>query len=172
MLHIGTVNNPLGEYTPLSLELFNNSLGNSIANVWVWEPRVPIIEAYTLTYYFDDTVLEMLEKQPGEVITELMPEPTKANYTFIGWYTEKSDGDRWNFEQQSMPDRDLDLFARFEANEEVITTPEVQENHNVESQEANKETNILNTGDETKILRYIILIGIAIFGFLVYWKMR
>ena len=36
---VGTVNNPLGEHTPLSTALMDNSLGIDIVNTWVWEPR-------------------------------------------------------------------------------------------------------------------------------------
>jgi uncharacterized repeat protein (TIGR02543 family) len=49
----------------------------------------------------------------GEYLTE-PTKPVKPGYKFIGWYTELEDGRAWDFERDTMPARDIMLYARYE----------------------------------------------------------
>lgn len=42
--------------------------------------------------------------------------PTKAGYTFKGWYDEKTDGKKWDFATDKMPANDITLYAQFTKN--------------------------------------------------------
>ncbi|MBV1060977.1 class 1 internalin InlA [Listeria monocytogenes] len=42
--------------------------------------------------------------------------PTKAGYTFKGWYDEKTDGEKWDFATDKMPANDITLYAQFTKN--------------------------------------------------------
>ncbi|EAC3775829.1 LPXTG cell wall anchor domain-containing protein [Listeria monocytogenes] len=43
-------------------------------------------------------------------------DPVKAGYTFKGWYTTKTGGDKWDFVNDKMPARDITLYAQFTVN--------------------------------------------------------
>jgi len=88
---------------------------------------------YTVVFDNEGQLSEPLPINYGETIQEPMPEPTKIGYTFLGWFTDKSEGDRWDFATDVMPATDIVLYARFQVNtynltyinEEEIDTVEV-----------------------------------------------
>ncbi|MCF0145522.1 MAG: InlB B-repeat-containing protein, partial [Eubacterium sp.] len=45
--------------------------------------------------------------------------PTKEEYTFAGWYTDSKYKDRWDFEEDVMPDGNLTLIAKWVTGEEA-----------------------------------------------------
>ncbi|MBC2346775.1 LPXTG cell wall anchor domain-containing protein, partial [Listeria welshimeri] len=47
-------------------------------------------------------------------------DPVKAGYTFKGWYTTKTGGDKWDFVNDKMPARDITLYAQFA---EILDVP-------------------------------------------------
>ncbi|ECW7468668.1 LapB repeat-containing protein [Listeria monocytogenes] len=48
----------------------------------------------------------------GELVSEPLT-PTKEGYTFIGWYDEKTGGNKWDFTTDKMPGYNITLYAQF-----------------------------------------------------------
>ncbi|EKZ4334413.1 BspA family leucine-rich repeat surface protein [Listeria monocytogenes] len=77
---------------------------------------------YTVTFDVEGT--QQQETVPFE---ELVTEPTvpyKAEYAFTGWYDAKTGGNKWDFSTDTMPSRNITLYARF--NKLVFVTPEIK----------------------------------------------
>jgi internalin A len=73
------------------------------------------VNTYTITFE-DDTGKQ--EKVSVDFDTLLVPprEPTKAGYTFIGWYIGQAGVRKWDFAKDTMPANDMTLYARYEIN--------------------------------------------------------
>ncbi|TYV95038.1 LPXTG cell wall anchor domain-containing protein [Listeria monocytogenes] len=77
--------------------------------VHIVEPPAPTIS--NVTFDVDDVqTTESLEA--GELISEPLS-PTKEGYTFIGWYDEKTGGNKWDFTTDKMPAYNIILYAQF-----------------------------------------------------------
>ncbi|RIZ76226.1 LapB repeat-containing protein [Listeria monocytogenes] len=77
--------------------------------VHIVEPLAPTIS--NVTFDVDDVqTTESLEA--GELISEPLS-PTKEGYTFIGWYDEKTGGNKWDFTTDKMPAYNIILYAQF-----------------------------------------------------------
>ncbi|HAC4847924.1 TPA_asm: BspA family leucine-rich repeat surface protein, partial [Listeria monocytogenes] len=66
---------------------------------------------YTVT--FD---VEGNQEQEAVLFEELITEPAvpnKAGYAFTGWYDAKTGGNKWDFSTDTMPSRNMTLYARF-----------------------------------------------------------
>ncbi|EDH3594482.1 BspA family leucine-rich repeat surface protein [Listeria monocytogenes] len=77
---------------------------------------------YTVT--FD---VEGKQKQQAVLFEELITEPTvpnKAGYAFTGWYDAKAGGTKWDFSTDTMPAKEVTLYARF--NKLGFVTPEIK----------------------------------------------
>ncbi|HAO6009639.1 TPA: BspA family leucine-rich repeat surface protein [Listeria monocytogenes] len=77
---------------------------------------------YTVTFDVEGT--QQQETVPFE---DLVTEPTvpyKAEYAFTGWYDAKTGGNKWDFSTDTMPSRNITLYARF--NKLVFVTPEIK----------------------------------------------
>ncbi|MBC1376806.1 LPXTG cell wall anchor domain-containing protein, partial [Listeria sp. FSL L7-1699] len=77
---------------------------------------------YTVT--FD---VEGKQEQQAVLFEELITEPTvpyKAGYAFTGWYDAESGGNRWDFTTDTMPAKEITLYARF--NKLGFVTPEIK----------------------------------------------
>ncbi|HCV2828799.1 TPA: InlB B-repeat-containing protein [Listeria monocytogenes] len=77
---------------------------------------------YTVT--FDVEGKQQQETVPFE---DLVTEPTipyKAGYAFTGWYDAESGGNKWDFSTDTMPSRNMTLYARF--NKLGFVTPEIK----------------------------------------------
>ncbi|ENI1315973.1 InlB B-repeat-containing protein [Listeria monocytogenes] len=77
---------------------------------------------YTVT--FD---VEGMQQQEAVLFDELIKEPTvpnKAGYAFTGWYDAESGGTKWDFSTDTMPSRNMTLYARF--NKLGFVTPEIK----------------------------------------------
>ncbi|WP_120139192.1 BspA family leucine-rich repeat surface protein, partial [Listeria monocytogenes] len=81
-------------------------------------------EAKEYTVTFDVEGTQQQETVPFE---DLVTEPTvpyKAEYAFTGWYDAKTGGNKWDFSTDTMPSRNITLYARF--NKLVFVTPEIK----------------------------------------------
>ncbi|WP_260449729.1 BspA family leucine-rich repeat surface protein [Listeria innocua] len=79
-------------------------------------------KGYTVT--FD---VEGKQEQQAVLFEELITEPTvpyKAGYAFTGWYDAESGGNRWDFTTDTMPAKEVMLYARF--NKLGFVTPEIK----------------------------------------------
>ncbi|EHD1581880.1 BspA family leucine-rich repeat surface protein [Listeria monocytogenes] len=77
---------------------------------------------YTVT--FD---VEGMQQQETVPFKELITEPTvpnKAGYAFTGWYDAPTGGNKWDFSTDTMPSRNMTLYARF--NKLGFVTPEIK----------------------------------------------
>ncbi|EKZ4334417.1 BspA family leucine-rich repeat surface protein [Listeria monocytogenes] len=77
---------------------------------------------YTVTFDVEGT--QQQETVPFE---DLVTEPTvpyKAEYAFTGWYDAKTGGNKWDFSTDTMPSRNITLYARF--NKLGFVTPEIK----------------------------------------------
>ncbi|MCW07301.1 BspA family leucine-rich repeat surface protein [Listeria monocytogenes] len=80
-------------------------------------------EAKEYTVTFDVEGTQQQETVPFE---DLVTEPTvpyKAEYAFVGWYDANTGGNKWDFSTDTMPSRNITLYARF--NKLVFVTPEI-----------------------------------------------
>lgn len=71
-------------------------------------------------------------------------DPSKAGYTFSGWYTEAVGGEKWDFATMKMPAHDVTLYARFSVGEYTLTF-----NHDSQTSTQSVEYNALATEPET-----------------------
>jgi uncharacterized repeat protein (TIGR02543 family) len=67
--------------------------------------------SYKVNYHNEDQT-ETKEVVYGELLKE-PTKPSKTGQTFIGWFTEPTGGRAWNFDEETMPANDIDLYARF-----------------------------------------------------------
>ncbi|EAD7632832.1 BspA family leucine-rich repeat surface protein [Listeria monocytogenes] len=77
---------------------------------------------YTVTFDVEGT-------QQQEIVSfeELVTEPTvpyKAEYAFTGWYDAPTGGNKWDFSTDTMPAKEMTLYARF--NKLGFVTPEIK----------------------------------------------
>jgi len=69
--------------------------------------------SYTVRYHDDRGILqETIDGIIGEKLTEPTA-PTKPGFTFTGWYTALTGGQRWNFRVDRMPAREISLYPQF-----------------------------------------------------------
>lgn len=64
----------------------------------------------------DPTVTKFIDNDKNSKFTELVPEPTKENYTFAGWYN----GDK-KFDFTTVPTGDVTLTAKWTANDYEVS---------------------------------------------------
>ncbi|EKZ4334402.1 BspA family leucine-rich repeat surface protein [Listeria monocytogenes] len=77
---------------------------------------------YTVTFDVEGT-----QQQEAVLFDELIKEPTvpnKAEYAFTGWYDAPTGGNKWDFSTDTMPSRNMTLYARF--NKLGFVTPEIK----------------------------------------------
>jgi uncharacterized repeat protein (TIGR02543 family) len=67
--------------------------------------------SYKVNYHNEDQT-ETKEVVYGKLLKE-PTKPSKTGQTFIGWFTEPTGGRAWNFDEETMPANDIDLYARF-----------------------------------------------------------
>ncbi|HAO6009621.1 TPA: BspA family leucine-rich repeat surface protein [Listeria monocytogenes] len=82
------------------------------------------LEKKEYTVIFD---VEGTQKQETVPFEDLVTEPTvpyKAGYAFTGWYDAESGGNKWDFSTDTMPSRNMTLYARF--NKLGFVTPEIK----------------------------------------------
>ena len=64
----------------------------------------------------DPTVTEFIDNDKNSKFTELVPEPTKENYTFAGWYNGNE-----KFDFTTVPTGDVTLTAKWTANDYYVS---------------------------------------------------
>ncbi|EAW7178216.1 LPXTG cell wall anchor domain-containing protein [Listeria monocytogenes] len=107
-----TVNwSKVGDYT-VALSATNEDGVEAIpvkVAVHIVEPPAPTIS----NVIFDvDGVQTTESHEVGELVSEPLT-PTKEGYTFIGWYDEKTGGNKWDFTTDKMPGYNITLYAQF-----------------------------------------------------------
>ncbi|EAG9603799.1 LPXTG cell wall anchor domain-containing protein, partial [Listeria monocytogenes] len=107
-----TVNwSKVGDYT-VTLSATNEDGVEAIpvkVAVHIVEPPAPTIS----NVIFDvDGVQTTESHEVGELVSEPLT-PTKEGYTFIGWYDEKTGGNKWDFTTDKMPGYNITLYAQF-----------------------------------------------------------
>ncbi|KTA32999.1 internalin [Listeria monocytogenes] len=107
-----TVNwSKVGDYT-ITLSATNEDGVEAIpvkVAVHIVEPPAPTIS----NVIFDvDGVQTTESHEVGELVSEPLT-PTKEGYTFIGWYDEKTGGNKWDFTTDKMPGYNITLYAQF-----------------------------------------------------------
>ncbi|EAD6803740.1 LPXTG cell wall anchor domain-containing protein [Listeria monocytogenes] len=107
-----TVNwSKVGDYT-VTLSATNEDGVEAIpvkVAVHIVEPPAPTIS----NVIFDvDGVQTTESHEVGELVSEPLT-PTKEGYTFIGWFDEKTGGNKWDFTTDKMPGYNITLYAQF-----------------------------------------------------------
>ncbi|EAG4503500.1 BspA family leucine-rich repeat surface protein [Listeria monocytogenes] len=77
---------------------------------------------YTVTFDVEGT-----QQQETILFDDLVKEPTvpyKAEYAFTGWYDAPTGGNKWDFSTDTMPAKEMTLYARF--NKLGFVTPEIK----------------------------------------------
>ncbi|ENI0605467.1 BspA family leucine-rich repeat surface protein [Listeria monocytogenes] len=77
---------------------------------------------YTVT--FDVEGKQEQETVPFEDLVTEPTVPNKAGYAFTGWYDAPTGGNKWDFSTDTMPSRNMTLYARF--NKLGFVTPEIK----------------------------------------------
>ncbi|EAF4531663.1 hypothetical protein CYG98_15170, partial [Listeria monocytogenes serotype 1/2a] len=77
---------------------------------------------YTVTFDVEGT--QEQETVPFEDLVTEPKVPYKAGYAFTGWYDAKTGGNKWGFSTDTMPSRNMTLYARF--NKLGFVTPEIK----------------------------------------------
>lgn len=85
-------------------------------NVWDMTPDYPFLRENTYTVTFDSnggsTVASLTGKKFQDPITA-PPAPTKAGSTFDGWYKEPALLNPWSFASDTLPAKDITLYAKW-----------------------------------------------------------
>ncbi|GAA0361841.1 InlB B-repeat-containing protein [Bacillus horti] len=79
-----------------------------------------VVNEYTIRFNVDDEEYETSTGGYGTLISE-PNSPAKTGYTFRGWYKDDQFGDIWDFTSDTVPARDIILYAGWEVNEYTIT---------------------------------------------------
>ncbi|EAD3257949.1 LPXTG cell wall anchor domain-containing protein [Listeria monocytogenes] len=76
-------------------------------------------KTYPMT--FDNDGVTTTETVDYDGLAEEPTTPTKAGYTFDGWYDAETSGKKWDFAQDKMPANPVTLYARFTMNNYTAT---------------------------------------------------
>ncbi|TYU50452.1 InlB B-repeat-containing protein [Listeria monocytogenes] len=76
-------------------------------------------KTYPMTY--DNGGVTTTETVDYDGLAEEPTTPTKAGYTFDGWYDAETGGKKWDFAQDKMPANPVTLYARFTMNNYTAT---------------------------------------------------
>ncbi len=71
---------------------------------------------YTVTFMNGDQVFATKQAEANDVVERPETNPTRDGYEFTGWFTEATEGVKWVFETDIVQ-RDMSLYAQFEANQ-------------------------------------------------------
>ncbi|WP_188002701.1 InlB B-repeat-containing protein, partial [Listeria monocytogenes] len=77
---------------------------------------------YNVNFDIDGQVTTELV-EVGELVTKPQ-DPNKDGYAFIGWYDAETGGNKWDFSTDTMPAKEMTLYARF--NKLGFVTPEIK----------------------------------------------
>ena len=92
----GTADTPAGPETATSAQLLDNSRDN-IADTWVWQRVTPLhLVTFDLTGGTGNFLQQLIPN--GKTAAEPADIPTLTGYTFIGWFTQLTEGEKFNFD--------------------------------------------------------------------------
>ncbi|EFR88973.1 internalin G, partial [Listeria marthii FSL S4-120] len=94
--------------------------------------------------------------------------PTKAGYTFKGWYDAKTGGTKWDFATGKMPAENITLYAQFTKNDDPNTNPTGNDNGTTNPNSSGDNTSLPTTGDENTMIPIFagaVLSGIGLVAF-------
>ncbi|EKZ4847832.1 leucine-rich repeat domain-containing protein [Listeria monocytogenes] len=86
--------------------------------------NLPVEKSAQYNLFFDidgQVTTELVEV--GELVTKPQ-DPNKDGYAFIGWYDAETGGNEWDFSTDTMPAKEMTLYARF--NKLGFVTPEIK----------------------------------------------
>ncbi|EKZ4846026.1 leucine-rich repeat domain-containing protein [Listeria monocytogenes] len=86
--------------------------------------KLPVDKSVQYNVNFDidgQVTTELVEA--GELVTKPQ-DPNKDGYAFIGWYDAETGGNKWDFSTDTMPAKEMTLYARF--NKLGFVTPEIK----------------------------------------------
>ncbi|MBC2183113.1 LPXTG cell wall anchor domain-containing protein [Listeria sp. FSL L7-0233] len=125
------------------------------------------INSYTATFDIDGKTTT--QKVAYQALLNEPTVPTKAGYTFKGWYDAKTGGTKWDFATGKMPAENITLYAQFTKNDEPNTGgPTGKGNGTSNPNISGDNTSLPTTGDENTLLPIFVgavLIGIGLVVF-------
>ncbi|MBC2185495.1 LPXTG cell wall anchor domain-containing protein [Listeria sp. FSL L7-0253] len=125
------------------------------------------INSYTATFDIDGKTTT--QKVAYQALLNEPTVPTKAGYTFKGWYDAKTGGTKWDFATGKMPAENITLYAQFTKNDEPNTGgPTGNGNGTSNPNISGDNTSLPTTGDENTLLPIFVgavLIGIGLVVF-------
>ncbi|WP_221771244.1 leucine-rich repeat domain-containing protein [Listeria farberi] len=98
------------------------TIGNA-TNTFNGTFNLPVEKSVQYNLFFDidgQVTTELVEV--GKLVTKPQ-DPNKDGYAFIGWYDAEIGGNKWDFSTDTMPAKEMTLYARF--NKLGFVTPEV-----------------------------------------------
>ncbi|MDT0049448.1 InlB B-repeat-containing protein [Listeria cossartiae subsp. cayugensis] len=124
------------------------------------------INSYNATFDIDGTTTT--QKVAYQALLNEPTAPTKAGYTFKGWYDAKTGGTKWDFATGKMPAENITLYAQFTKNDDPNTNPTGNDNGTTNPNSSGDNTSLPTTGDENTMIPIFagaVLIGIGLVAF-------
>ncbi|EOH8071749.1 InlB B-repeat-containing protein [Listeria monocytogenes] len=124
------------------------------------------INSYTATFDNDGKITT--QKVTYQSLLEEPAAPTKAGYTFKGWYDAKTGGTKWDFATGKMPAGNITLYAQFTKNDSpnpndpTPNTPTGNGDGTSNPSDSGGNTTLPTAGDENTMLP--IFIGVFLLG--------
>lgn len=121
---VGSTGESSGAHLHLSLSTNNNASGRYNNNTDVIDYENSVEVTFDLNYNGSEPIYRAYE--PGVKYGYMPPDPTRANYSFEGWYTERTGGTLFDVET-IVPDENHTVYAHWK---EKVTTVSVTFNAN------------------------------------------
>ncbi|MBF2626305.1 InlB B-repeat-containing protein [Listeria marthii] len=124
------------------------------------------INSYNATFDIDGTTTT--QKVAYQALLNEPTAPTKAGYTFKGWYDAKTGGTKWDFATGKMPAENITLYAQFTKNDDPNTNPTGNDNGTTNPNSSGDNTSLPTTGDENTMIPIFagaVLSGIGLVAF-------
>ncbi|EBF5125773.1 InlH/InlC2 family class 1 internalin [Listeria monocytogenes] len=124
------------------------------------------INSYTASFDNDGKITT--QKVTYQSLLEEPAAPTKAGYTFKGWYDAKTGGTKWDFATGKMPAGNITLYAQFTKNDSpnpndpALNTPTGNGDGTSNPSNSGGNTTLPTAGDENTMLP--IFIGVFLLG--------
>jgi uncharacterized repeat protein (TIGR02543 family) len=95
----------------------NSTVSNSLTLTAVWQPKNFVANFYNGSTFFSSTFVAY-----GSSIETPSITPEKEGHTFLHWALTEG-GDKFNFETETMPANDVNLYAQWEKNKYMVYLP-------------------------------------------------
>ncbi len=117
------------------------------------------VNLYKVTFVANNGSSDQVNVKYGNNIIKLK-DPTKANYTFAGWYKDNALIKSWDFSKETMPSKGITLYARWnENNVSAITV--IGEDTFVNGQTLQLDVNVRPGTATNKTVSWIVVSGPA-----------